>query len=475
MKPKEYKIRNLGPISELKGEFPDNGVVYAVADNGKGKSTFIRAFRDFLTAGSNAGKISRGARSGEWEQTFVAANGEEYIAKFDFDPTTKERLTVITPEGRVVKKISDIRDMLGYPDFSVEEFISWGVNAEGRKKQGDVLFKMLPQETRDKYTNLALDEKAFFDDRTYKTRQFNERNAVLKSSTVSQEDIEEARLYEDYQLQEQLLLNEMQGYEELLALQKEVLSDQTKCSLTLVNKREKLNDKRNAYRELGAEVKELEERLAKKKEQLEQIGEEGTILADEIQKNEAKEERYSAKLEALDKDLEQYAGKDEELQSVRTKMGEALEIKLRVEEYETLEEEVALLESETKALNGKVNAVRKAKRDLFESAELPVNDLTLEDGELFVRKGEELFKFSEEEMCTSELLVKGIEIALAANPKTKILFLFNANLLNYAKREALDQLAKELDYLFLLEMVDESVDSIQLIAHEEVGGEHEDK
>jgi len=413
--------------------------------------------------------LSRGARSGEWEQTFVAPNGDEYIAKFDLDPTSRERLTIITPEGKAVKKISDIRDILKYPEYSVEEFIRWGDTAEGRKKQGNVLFKMLPQDIQDKYTHLALDEKQLFDDRTYKGRMLKEKQGALKTQKLSDSDIQEAMLYAEYQNQEQSILDSMGGYEELKEEAQRVSDEMTKASVSLESVREKIIDKGNAFKSVEEEVRQLEEQLMRKRQQLTDIKNEGRELRSQEDKLTATVKGLREKVVSLNEEKKQYAEQEDKLKAIREKQGECLEIKLRVDNYEKLEEEVAHLEAEHKALDKKVTEVRNARRRLIEEAELPVKDLTIEDGELYVRKGNELFKFSEEEMCTSELLVKGIEIALAANPTTKILFLFNANLLNTEKRDALDKLAKHLDYLFLLELVDETAPNIHLVAHEEYG------
>lgn len=467
MKPTEFRVKNLGPIKSMAGRFPDAGVVYVTGDNGRGKSSFIHGFLDMLNAGSNEGKMMRGERSGVFEQTFVAPNGDEYIARFDLDPTTSNRLTVVSPEGKTVKKIGDIKELLDYPDFTVEEYIRWGETAEGRRMQGDVVFKMLTEEEQILYANLAMDEKKLFEDRAFKNRLMKDKRGALKVAEPSNEELQEAMLYVDYQSKEEAIVDGMSGYEEVNTRAQELSNQLSEAQMSLNGKRGRLDDKRRSYADLDAEVKELEKHLEKKKMQRAAVKQEGEQLASEAEKESARIKDLEGELADANQLKERFGSKEAELDTIRQKMGECLDIKLRVEAFESLEQEVYELEREWKALDANIASTRIAKREVLEKANLPVDDLVLEDGELFVQKEGQLFKFSEKEMCTSELLVKGIEIVLAANPKTKVVFLFNANLLNSAKREELDQLAKHMDYLFLLELVDERHQDVQLIAHEE--------
>lgn len=344
MKPKEYKIRNLGAINSLQGTFPDNGVVYIVADNGGGKSTFIRTFRDFLSAGSNEGKLTRGERSGEWEQTFIAANGGEYLAKFDLDPTTGERLTIVTPEGKIMKKIGEIKDLFGSPDWSIEEFIPWGLTAEGRKKQASILFKLLPKETQVNYANLGIDETKAFEDRTFKNRILKEKEGALTTSKPTSEDIQKAMQYTKYYNQEQNILHELDGMGDVRTQLEKASAEYTAAQVLAQSLTQKIEDKTSDYTELKKEIEEMLEQIKAKQLKLKAIQDDGMKLRQEVKSANVALEAKALVVKEQEKLRATLAETEEQLATAQTSMRECNVAQTDVKRYEELRDRSGRIE-----------------------------------------------------------------------------------------------------------------------------------
>ena len=181
MIPRKFRITSVRGIDDLTIELPIKGaLVMLKGDNMKGKSTSLSLIRS-LISGSNKPINGNGPVIGE----FIGADGDTYVVTMD----TKENITgsryFLTSRDKI-KQVSpkDVVGLMKYNPMSVEEFISLGLTAEGRRKQRDFVVKAMGDDVYREYMEVLDIEKVVYQERY-------DAGVVLKSTIKVEESVEE--------------------------------------------------------------------------------------------------------------------------------------------------------------------------------------------------------------------------------------------------------------------------------------------
>ena len=181
MIPRKFRITSVRGIDDLTIELPIKGaLVMLKGDNMKGKSTSLSLIRS-LISGSNKPINGNGSVIGE----FIGADGDTYVVTMD----TKENITgsryFLTSRDKI-KQVSpkDVVGLMKYNPMSVEEFISLGLTAEGRRKQRDFVVKAMGDDVYREYMEVLGIEKVVYQERY-------DAGVVLKSTIKVEESVEE--------------------------------------------------------------------------------------------------------------------------------------------------------------------------------------------------------------------------------------------------------------------------------------------
>ena len=181
MIPRKFRITSVRGIDDLTIELPENGaLVMLKGDNMKGKSTSLSLIRS-LISGNNKPINGEGSVIGE----FIGADGDVYVVTMD----TKENITgsryFLTNKDKI-KQVSpkDVITLMKYNPMSVEEFISLGLTAEGRRKQRDFVVKAMGDDVYKSYMEILDNEKKVYQERY-------DAGVVLKNTPKVEESVEE--------------------------------------------------------------------------------------------------------------------------------------------------------------------------------------------------------------------------------------------------------------------------------------------
>lgn len=142
-----------------------------------------------------------------------------------------------------------------------------------------------------------------------------------------------------------------------------------------------------------------------------------------------------------------------DLQPLRDKVASANTVNAAVAQRQLkdkLKKDLAEAEVIAKSFDTNLEASRKAKAELFEKAAMPVEGLTLVDGQVFYRG----IPFSQ--ASTAEQLRVSVAIAMAANPTIRVIRIKDASLLDDENMASIAAMANEKDYQVWLERVDGS-------------------
>ena len=203
--------------------------------------------------------------------------------------------------------------------------------------------------------------------------------------------------------------------------------------------------------EIKTKIEELEKNLAEKQDRLEVIRESESV---------GKE-----KVDALQKKIDNFQHID--TTEIREKLGEAESINekcRKVEEYAQLENDVAKKQRDSDELTDQIAEIDKQKREIIEKGELPV------DGLDFNEDGIKLNGVPLVDCSSSEKMRLAVGIAVALNPKLRVLRVKDGALLDSDAMENLAGLAAENDFQIWIERVDDSTEGAIIIEDGHIKG-----
>lgn len=169
MRPRRFLVTKVRKIDQLEIKFPEGGALILIrGNNGTGKSTSLGLIRTLLS-GDNKPPIGEGNIVGE----FVGADGETYTVTVDTASNVKgSRYFLGSKNGIKNVNVSDIISSFKYNPFTIEEFLAWGLTADGRKKQRNVVLDILGK--REELEKLLKDEEKAYNER-------RDENVLVKS------------------------------------------------------------------------------------------------------------------------------------------------------------------------------------------------------------------------------------------------------------------------------------------------------
>lgn len=181
--------------------------------------------------------------------------------------------------------------------------------------------------------------------------------------------------------------------------------------------------------------------------------------ADEAERNAAEYEAQAAELEAQAAELEARIAAAGPLPApidvaeLRSRIDSAAatnEAVARRKDRADLERQATAAESNAEALTRQIDARTKQRADAIAGAKMPVEGLSFGDGEVIYQD----LPFAQ--ACSAEQLRVSVAIAMAANPKLRVLRIKDGSLLDESGLQLIAQMAEEHDYQVWMERVETS-------------------
>lgn len=449
---KKITLQNFQVIKDFDASF-DGNVYLITGDNELGKSTLLKAIGALLT-----GKRDDVLRNGEdkgFAKIVLDGDGKEYEVKLSYTKANPRGTLTITSEGKKSNNISKLNQIFGYTDFDAVEFSRWSETAEGRRKQVEVVKRLLPIETLERIEEI--------DRETIEAREAR-RIANAKADglqTIYEEAADKLRGV-DVKLYEKpfdvSLLMEQQAERVKMEQQAQIVSKQreTRISqLAEIPERIKGENERNELAKQNAEIArqrakdEYEQRLAEIEEEERRNAEyhKETLEAIETERADFEKRKSNA-----DKWLSDYEAVKANRQDIETIIVNATKHNEIVQVVADVNNKRKALEEARKAQSVEAEKVEKLKEErhvLVSTSKLPIEGLT------FTEDGLELngVPFIAGKVSDSQIMEVAVKLIIASNEKVKVFRIARGESLGAKRLQAIVDIAKANGFQGFIEQV----------------------
>jgi DNA repair exonuclease SbcCD ATPase subunit len=409
------EIQNLGLLKDFKAEFKSGNLYYIQGSNGQGKTTLLKAIETLSTGIVPKGdNLTKGETNGSVKGTYEldGANGVKYKVIWNLTEKTNT-FTIIDPSTNVLKSTSRnnvIADIFKYNSFTVDEWFAWGLTAEGRRKQCDILLNLLPEEAKQEYLKIdsEINEQVgtLYIKRTTENKEYDKIKAVVDSNKLSEDEekllLEKDKINKDSEeinkKYESALSNDRTTLETELSTLKE--SQETKLS----QKNKDILSEDTSILEQQTLIKEYEEKIKTANKKIEECNNKKKISIDIFKLDIAKIANRKIEIdEALSKlivvDIETIKKEKSEIDTKITNITLAENKKNNnITNNKNLQTKFDIIEDLNKTIEDK----RKRKKTIIEENKLPSDLIIIENGEVFYKVKDGKVPFIESNVSYSE-------------------------------------------------------------------------
>lgn len=461
------EFKNFKKIEDLTAEFEGGNIYIIGGPNEIGKSTFLQGI-EILSTGVDPNKgsiVTDGKEEGHIKTEFIGADGSKYVVKYNFNDN-KNQFILINPKTEVKKSTSRnnvIAEIFKYNKFTIEEWFAWGLTAEGRRKQADIILNLLPEKAKEEY--LSIDDKispkvgVIFGQRTSLNKDYDILKKTVEEYELSKLDIEDINKKTSV---DTLLPTLKQELEKALknnpdSIKKNIEFLNASISEKEVASNEKVVSLEEQDRELEKECEELLKQIELKKKKRAEIKEQITIT-----KSTSQEEikKITEEVKALEESVKTLTdGVDIEKLKERIATGEALQNKINnlIDKQKTYNEKCTKLQElfeNIEKLNNEIDNLKERKVQILTENKLPISNIIIEDGEaLYVDKEGVKLPFIRESVSYSSGGMIVLELMAHINKELPIWLVGSAESYDKSRMEKLRILAKKYNGIVLLDKV----------------------
>ena len=168
-------------------------IYFIQGPNKVGKTSLLTALQGAMTAKDlTEKKVSvndDGEDSGYYEFTIPAADGTMVTIRNEFTDA-KNKFIAVREDGEKISAVGEIRKLFNYTPINVSEFFQMSRTADGRRRQRDIILKLLPDDLREKFNEADLQEQHYFTERTEVGRIVEHSKSYMESCIISDKDRE---------------------------------------------------------------------------------------------------------------------------------------------------------------------------------------------------------------------------------------------------------------------------------------------
>ncbi len=412
MKIEKVTIENFKNITNLE-EAIEGKSILLLAENGKGKSSFMQAIQVALGSSKMPpNPITDGEESGSIE-VITDEEGNQYTFKMKMEKGKPPVVEVTAPNGIRDRRKSIIGSIVGEIDFDLHEFVRLSESTTGKKKQVEIIKSFFPEEIKTKLAEIELKIANTFEDRTEVNRKAKFVTGALNEFGLSKED------FKTYA----------------------TVIDITKAQADY-----------EAANKLNSEITGVEDRMKDRTAEIDRLKGQLKLIKASIGTNET----LNIEAEEFLKD-----NKVQDLQSLSEKMETAQSHNLKaqkVQEYKEKTLEKEKYETEAGEMTALIESSRQALADHVRDMDMPVDGLSFND-EALLYHGHEV---DINTLSTSEIMHLGIQLKMAKNPNVKVLFVENGESLGTERLKEIQKLCEKYDYQIIMEQVERGTEELKV-------------
>jgi recombinational DNA repair ATPase RecF len=407
-----------------------SNIYFVQGPNKVGKTSFLKALTSLQIAQDDTPvKVTHGESEGFYEATIPASDGTVLTIRHEFTDDGKGKFIAIREDGTKISQVTEIRKLFNYTPIDVSQFFAMSNSAEGRRKQRDIILKLLTDEEREQFTDLDLQEQHYYDLRTEVNKKVDTADSSIKAIVIPKED--ELLVPREKEAKDLKTL-----YEKVRDARK-ILAPQKQTSLDLETRITRLE---NEIKEKQKEIDQIKETLQK-----------GKDASSELEKQIAPYEKYS------DQEIAEKISTGENILTKITSISTKNDLKKEwTEKWETQK-------AESDKLTKKIDECRTKKTEIITNSDLPVENISFDDGYLTI----DGFQFKESQVCESDAIIILANILAKINPGP-IQIIGNAGDLDFEKLELLNKIAEKNNKVMFVDEVVRDSDNIVIVGYEEI-------
>jgi hypothetical protein len=409
-----------------------SNIYFVQGCNKVGKTSFLKALQSLMVAQDDTpDKVTRGSETAEgyYEATIPAADGTILTIRHEFTDDGKGKFIAIKEDGTKISQVTEIRRLFNYTPINVNEFFAWSNSAEGRRKQRDVILKLLTDEDRSQFNDLDLQEQHYYTERTeYNTKASTAENS-MNAIILNKDD--EALIPREKEARDLILKYKA------VQTARSFVETHKKAMNSLAEREERI-------------VKEIEE---KKKE----LAEVETLLGEGGKVSEENNKILKPYESLTDEELAGKLTKGEEIITKITSLGTKTSLKdewkVKMDENKKKSEELTV----------KINSCRKVKSKIVSESDLPVENISFDDGYLTI----DGFQFKESQICESDAVLILANILAKINPGP-IQIIGDASILDATKLDMLNDIAEANNKVMFVDEVIRDSNNMVVVGYEDL-------
>jgi DNA repair exonuclease SbcCD ATPase subunit len=414
----KVQIENFKKLENIDAQL-DGQSIFLIGDNEVGKSSFMQAVFSLLSNEALPAKaITEGKTDGKIQIEFMV-DGRKYTAVKKFtEKNPKGYFEITTEDGLKTDRVSYLETLTGNISFNPFEFVELCHTAEGRRKQVDFLRKLIPADVNKRFDDINRDHKMAYESR------------AKVNATISQLDGEIAGIS----------VPDPEQYKEPIDVS--ALMDEITKANQINLKRDQLTKDiargQDAVSKADAEIERLKKALKAAESERKRVH---TKLADIQTEFEKTKPVLTADLESKIKSASQHNA------NVET-----------VKRYNDLKKKHFDAQQESTTLSGRILELVADKSKLIRDSNLPVEGLSFDENGLYINK----LPLNEDQVATSMIMDLGVRIAVALNPKLKIIRVPRGESMGKKRLDDVIEFAKRNGYQLFIERVESGVEKLTI-------------
>lgn len=413
MKIQKVKIKDFKVLENFEADI-DGKNILLVADNGRGKSSFLQFIQIAL---GNTDIVPPNA-TGEGE-VVTTKDGAKYTFKVKMKDG-KAKVSVTTPDGLKDDRKGVIGSIVGAISFDINEFVELSKTVSGRKKQVEIFKSFLPPDVREEIARLEANVESKFNERTDLNRSIKSYEAKINGNPLSH--VLGVKKFETVNIDE--------VYEKL----------------------KQAND-------INAKIDTADQRLKDLESKKEELLQKELRIKQELQDIQAQISATTTSIETGKDWLK--VNKKIDTSDLEQKIKSATELNSKAKEAEQLQKDIDLLtqmKSEAEDLTVLIETQRQAISDAIKDMSDVVEGVEYnEEGLLW--NG---IPVSSDSLATSEIIELGVKFKMAENPDLGVLFIEHGESIGLERFNYIKELAQKNDWQLLIEQVERGKNDLEI-------------
>lgn len=450
---KKLELLNFQVIKEFNADF-DGNVYLITGDNELGKSTLLKAIGALLTG--NRDNVLRKGESKGFAKMVVGDGGEEYEVSLRFtEANPRGTLTIKSKSGMMSNNVSMLQSIFGYQDFDAVEFSRWSETAEGRRKQIEVVKKLLPDAVVKRIDEIDNETAQLKDERLFLNRDVKSLKSVVDDARKGLTDADIQKCSKKIDVSG--LMQELSKRLALIEKSKSVRSMLEQRSRELVELPAKVEEEEQNYnrdiQRISAKLEEARVAFERAKQEAERENEarakahnefmlEIASRKDDLMQRRSNAGKWLADFEKRNITADDLSQRLAQAEEHNRKSGEVATYLEKCETLKAAEAKVVDVETRIGSLSGE-------RAELIAKSHLPIEGLT------FSESGLELngIPFVAGNVSDSQIMEVATKLIIASNPKVKVFRIARGESLGEKRLKAIVDVAKKNGFQGFIEQV----------------------